>query len=90
MKAYDRLLEAVPNHELAKARKEILANGAERGAWPDYLMPKLCIIDGVSTQMPENADSAKKIKLPELKTTTVPQAQPFSATPNIGKVPPGM
>lgn len=47
-KTYDRLIELAPDHELAKARKANLENKDEDAEWPEFIMPKLSIADGVS------------------------------------------
>ena len=73
VKAYDKLLEQVADHEQAKARKEILKNKPEETERPEFIMPKLSIIEGVSAQTPETTEPSEKLKLPELKTPAVPQ-----------------
>ena len=54
-------------------------------------MPKLSIVEGVSTPTPEKTEPSEKLKLPELKSPAVPQAAsyPGMMAPR-GKVPPGM
>jgi len=74
IKAYDKLLEQVEDHEQAKARKENIANKTDESECLEFLMPKLSIVEGVSTPTPETTEPSEKLKLPELKSPAVPQA----------------